>query len=59
MEFIVMGLLGFFGLAIVDNARVARERKERIREAYKFEVPPVHGTRKFASDKQLKKAGLI
>ena len=36
-----------------------KQQQARIKEARKFDVPKIHGEREFASDKRLKKAGLI
>ena len=35
------------------------QRRERIKKSREFNVPKVHGEREFASDKELKKAGLL
>ena len=55
----VLYLLGLGGVcAGVVGLNVAG-RKKRIENAYKWNKPNVHGQRKFASDKELKKAGLL
>ena len=55
-----MGLVLIFILVmclIVSGLRAAR--RKRIEAAYRFDRPNIHGTRKFATREQLKKAGLI
>lgn len=59
MEFIPIIVLALIAVWIVRSTERKRAYEERLRQAYKFDVPPIHGTRKFASDKELKKAGLI
>ena len=46
-------------LLFVLAFREAAKKKERIEKAYKWEKPNIHGQRNFASDEELKKAGLL
>jgi hypothetical protein len=62
MELIGGFLVCVFGL-FVGAAHENAKRKERVEQAYKamrdFAPPQIHGSRKLATDKELKKAGLI
>jgi len=59
MELAWMVFLMFVVLAAVSSVRSKAARRERVKQAYEgFDPAPVHGSRKFATDKQLKKAGL-
>jgi hypothetical protein len=56
-------LIGFFVVLIVlaamaESSRKA-EQKKKFKKAYKVDWPNIHGTRKIASESELKKAGLI
>jgi hypothetical protein len=56
MEWVVIGFIVLIWLAVAsENAA----RKKRIREAYHFNPPNIHGTRKCATEKELKKAGML
>ena len=60
---LLIGFLFFFILLACLAARDNAKRKERVKQAYEglknFGPEPVHGTRKFATDEQLRKAGLL
>ena len=61
---IVFGVLVMFVVMyVVDAWGQERERRKRIKQAYKdaykWQKPSIHGTRKFASRDELKKAGLL
>jgi len=60
ISLIVLGMCGLFGGLLTVESRRKAARDERVRQAYEgFVPPPVHGSRKFATDAQLKKAGLL
>jgi hypothetical protein len=54
---VVMLLCAFF--SILGSASQARKRQENLKRLREFEAPNIHGTRRFATDKDLKKGKLI
>jgi hypothetical protein len=55
MEWIVVVAVVMFLAILAQNSA----RAERRKQAFKFDKPPIHGTRKFATDNELRKAGLL
>ena len=46
-------------LVLCAAANAERARKERIKRAYEFQPPNIFGSRKFVSDRELRKGKLI
>jgi hypothetical protein len=49
----------FIVLVIFSSLRARELKRQRIRDAYKWQKPQIHGQRKFASRTDLWKAGLL
>jgi len=61
-----MWLLAIFIPGLMFRFLISREDRRKVEtnikaaeKAKTFEVPPIHGTRKLASDKQLRRAGIL
>jgi hypothetical protein len=53
----IMLLCAFF--SVMGSASQARKRQENLKRLQEFQAPNIHGTRRFATDKDLKKGKLI
>ena len=56
MELLVYLFILFLVVGCVLDVRAGRKR---IKKAYTWDKPNIHGQRKFATDEELKKAGLL
>ena len=59
MEAMVNIVFWFIVLLFFSSACKRNARRQRVNDAYKWKKPQIHGERKFASRKDLWKAGLL